>query len=414
MNKRFFAFRKVIFWAHLIAGVAVGGFILVMAVTGILLSFEPQLTDLADRSGTGILPGERKLGPEELIARLKDERPEAAPVTLALSSDPRSPAVFQYGGGLQVLVDPYTGELLGEGATGVREFFAFLNRLHRSLAMSGNLKGIGGAVTAATSLIFFLIVISGLYLWVPRRWTRKGVKVITTFQRGLKGRTRDWNWHNVLGIWFAIPLLIEAGTGVAMSYHWAGNLLVRLGGGQPEVRNEENRGGRRGPGDHGDPGVHGESGGAERMRKRRQGGHDGEGAGGAVWPESTVGLNRAFTVAGGAVAGWNWIDLELPPQRGQAVFDVLSGPRLRPAAKRTVTVELENARVTRNEGPDIQPIGRRMHALLEEIHTGTIAGWSGQALAAVAAMAAIVLIWTGFALTWRRFRKKPALLKTPT
>ena len=37
--------RKLVFWGHLVAGVAAGLFILMMATTGLLLSFERQLTD---------------------------------------------------------------------------------------------------------------------------------------------------------------------------------------------------------------------------------------------------------------------------------------------------------------------------------------------------------------------------------
>jgi uncharacterized iron-regulated membrane protein len=38
------------------------------------------------------------------------------------------------------------------------------------------------------------------------------------------------------------------------------------------------------------------------------------------------------------------------------------------------------------------------------LHTGRIAGTAGQALALISAAGIIVLVWTGFAMAWRRFQ----------
>src|SRR6185295_10829012 len=73
----------------------------------------------------------------------------------------------------------------------------------------------------------------GVYLWWPRRWTREAVKAVTLFRSGLSGRARDFNWHNVIGIWCAPVLLILTLTGVIMSYQWASNLLFTLTGNEP-------------------------------------------------------------------------------------------------------------------------------------------------------------------------------------
>jgi uncharacterized iron-regulated membrane protein len=38
------------------------------------------------------------------------------------------------------------------------------------------------------------------------------------FRPGLAGRARDFNWHNVIGIWCAPVLLVLTLTGAIMSY----------------------------------------------------------------------------------------------------------------------------------------------------------------------------------------------------
>ncbi len=43
-------FRKTVFWLHLSAGVSAGVFILIMAATGVMLSFERQIVEFANRN----------------------------------------------------------------------------------------------------------------------------------------------------------------------------------------------------------------------------------------------------------------------------------------------------------------------------------------------------------------------------
>ena len=47
------AFRKVLFWCHLAAGLTAGAIVLVMSVTGVLLTYEKQFTLWADTRASG-------------------------------------------------------------------------------------------------------------------------------------------------------------------------------------------------------------------------------------------------------------------------------------------------------------------------------------------------------------------------
>ena len=50
--------------------------------------------------------------------------------------------------------------------------------------------------------------------------------------------------------------------------------------------------------------------------------------------------------------------------------------------------------------------GRRLRMYARFLHTGELFGLIGQTVAALCALATIILIWTGFALAWRRFFPK--------
>jgi uncharacterized iron-regulated membrane protein len=51
-----------------------------------------------------------------------------------------------------------------------------------------------------------------------------------------------------------------------------------------------------------------------------------------------------------------------------------------------------------------QNIGRRLRAWVRPLHTGEAGGPVGQAIAFVGSAGGTVLVWTGIALAWRRFR----------
>jgi len=62
------------------------------------------------------------------------------------------------------------------------------------------------------------------------------------------------------------------------------------------------------------------------------------------------------------------------------------------------------AEVVRWEPFEGQNMGRRLRAWVRPLHTGEAAGLVGQTVALVASAGGAVLVWTGIALAWRRFR----------
>ena len=125
-----------------------------------------------------------------------------------------------------MFVNPYTGVVLGEGSKRVRSFFQTTTELHRWFALSGEGRNIGRAITGACNLGFLFLVLSGFYMWFPRKWTWQRILPVLLFRGGLSGKPRDFNWHNVIGIWSVIPLFFIVITGVVMSYPWATTCFI--------------------------------------------------------------------------------------------------------------------------------------------------------------------------------------------
>lgn len=354
--------RKIIFWIHLGVGLVAGAILLVMAVSGCLLSFERQLIVMAD--GFDLRPESQTLDLKSLVGG-------RAPTGVILNSDPTQPLALQLNRTQTEFINPYTGESLGSGNTGVRGFFKTILTLHRSLGQDGELKPAGKAVIGAASLSLFLLLISGLILWCPRKWTLLSLRTMTQFRWKLKGRARDWNWHTALGFWSALPLLVLVTSGLVITYPWANALLFSLAGEAPPK--------------------------AKRSAETTQ----------RVTPD-WVDVDAALAKV--KLENPQWKSIQINFASGPSTtFIVADSHRGRPDLRKTLSVDLSSNTILKTERFSDQSPARQARTWLRWIHTGEVGGLWGQALAGLTAAACVVLIVTGFTLSWRRFtKKKPA------
>lgn len=382
-------FRSVLFWLHLVSGVLAGVVVLIMSVTGVALTYEKQMLEWADRRAWSAPPsaGSERLSPETLLARVREATPEAVPTTLTLRADPAAPATLALDGAGALLVEPYTGAIIGPPPAGLRSFFRTMTNWHRWLALEGTSRPVGKAVTGAANLAFLFIVLSGIYLWVPRVWSRLQFRNVLWFRRGLTSKARDFNWHNVIGIWSAVPLAIVVAGAVPISYPWASNLVYRLAGEAPPQPSGAPR-----PGSPAGAGARGAARGGDTVREPRA-------------PLLLEGLDQRFATADRQIAGWRAMTIRLPQAAGQPyVFTIDEGYGGQPQKRGTLTINQASGAVEKWETFADQSAGRRLRSWFRFAHTGEYYGLTGQTIAGIVSAGGVVLVWTGVALAWRRFR----------
>jgi uncharacterized iron-regulated membrane protein len=164
--------RKCIFWCHLGAGTVVGLVVLTMSLTGVLLAYQRQLTAWADLHGlAAIAPEGTRMSPEALLVQFRNANPDLTATALTLQSDRTAPAAVAINGGRTFFLNPYSGATLGQGSKKTRDFFRVVTDWHRWLGAMGENRNAARAVTGASNLLFLFIVVSGFYLWWPRKWT---------------------------------------------------------------------------------------------------------------------------------------------------------------------------------------------------------------------------------------------------
>jgi uncharacterized iron-regulated membrane protein len=250
---------------------------------------------------------------------------------------------------------------------------------HRWLALEGGARSTGKSITGAANLTFLFIILSGLYLWVPRLWNRVQFRNVLWFKSGLAPKARDFNWHNVVGIWSAIPLAIVVAGALPISYPWASALVYRLAGEAPPAAAP--RPGVR-PSD--DPGA--------RSEPREQAVID------------VAGLDGGFARATAQVPGWRTVTIRVPhgPQPS-LVFTIDAGYGGQPQHRGTLTVSRATSQIQKWETFGDQSAGRRLRSWFRFAHTGEYYGLAGQTVAGLASAGGVVLVWTGVSLAWRRF-----------
>ncbi len=385
--------RRFLFWLHLLAGVVAGSIILVMSVTGVLLAYERQIVALSERhyraTPEQVASGNR-LSADLLLAKALEHDPARQPQGLSLKVDPREPFGISYGRGDTLYLNPYSGEVLGKGSA-TRAFLAWTTQIHRWLGS----PEIGRPITGACNLAFVVLIITGIILWCPRRWPWKWnwrtLRPGLLFNRKLKGQARDWNWHNVIGIWCAPILLVLSVTGTVWSYTWSNNLIYHLTGTTPPPP-------RGGPGGGGGPGGRGGSG-----EKKAQ------------LPEG-VEFAPLLATAMAQSPYWSSINLQFPkPGAKTTTATVTETFSWHPYARSSLTLDAATGAVVRWEPYLEQDLGRRVRGIMRPVHTGEVGGWIGQTIAGLASAGGVVLVWTGLFLTWRRFfgRKKAAKTAVP-
>lgn len=367
--------RKTVFWLHLTAGVTAGLVILLMSATGVLLAFERQIVSFADRDlrATAAEATATPLPLSRVVAAAVAAAPDGKPSNVIVRSDRFAPVTVAFGRERTLFVNPYTGTVLGEGARGVRSFFEANKSLHRWLAMKGEARDRGKAITGAANLVFLFIVLSGLVIWIPRRRTRTAFRNSALFRRGLRGRARDLNWHHVLGIWAFLPLVAIVFSAVVISYPWASRLVYRAFGSTPPKQ--------------------------QQPANERGGGK-----------LDLAALDRLSAIARSETARvapkWKSLSVRLPLSPKEPVaFALDEGNGARPDKRSQLMIDPRSARVIEHKTYAQQETGQQARSWLRWIHTGEAGGIPGQLVAMFATAAAVVLVITGLALALRRFAR---------
>jgi uncharacterized iron-regulated membrane protein len=370
--------RRLLFWVHLTIGVIIGLVIGFLSITGSILAFQPQTVAFAERNEQIISPSQATcVEPSDLLKNASEYRHGSA-TALTLFSNPHRPAEVTFGADSVVLVNACDGRIIDNGAAKLRGFFSSVRDLHRWVALNGVRHERLRSIKNACVIAFLFMTLSGLVLWFPRKLTWQHLHPAVLFRGNLRGRAREWNWHNVFGFWMAVPLSVIALSGIIMAYPWANALLYRAVGDQLPAERAQAEPRRPKP-------LHADK-----------------------FPSLDVAIHAAITQD----ASWQSLEMRLPSEKDPNVaFRLEEGDGSNPRQRVQLVLARKDGRVVRVDSFSNNSPGRKWRLYARFIHTGEMFGVAGRTVALLACISAFMLVWTGFSLSLRRFaswRKRKA------
>ncbi|MDV2441538.1 PepSY domain-containing protein [Acinetobacter gerneri] len=239
--------KKFFFQIHWFLGITAGLILSIMGLTGAIFSYEQPIQKWINPSSFTVeVPNyQNKLSPAEIFQHFQKNTPDIKINSITIDQDPSASSsinIVKEGArrGYTMMINPYTAEVLPEVKG--REFFAFIQQLHRNLTAGE----VGKQITGACTLMLLFFIFSGLYLRWPKKHTWRQWFVI---KPKLKGRNFLWDLHAVVGTWVIVFYLLLACTGLFWSYDWWRNGMYKVMGVErpaPQMQGEGGKGPRDG------------------------------------------------------------------------------------------------------------------------------------------------------------------------
>ncbi|MBC3778895.1 PepSY domain-containing protein [Pseudomonas sp. SWRI99] len=199
---------------HFYAGLFVAPFMVMLALTGIIYLFKPQLDSLMYSSLLEVPSGHHTVPADDLLQRVKNAYPQGQVTQYLPPPNAERSAQFvvkNAGHELNVFVDPYHGDILGE-QDAKQNLQAIARAIHGEL-MIGT---VGDRLIEMAAGWGVVLVVSGLFLW----WPRGQASGILWPRLNSRGRVLWRDLHAVTGFWGATLLLLMLLSGMTWTGFW--------------------------------------------------------------------------------------------------------------------------------------------------------------------------------------------------
>ncbi|MBL4604079.1 MAG: PepSY domain-containing protein [Emcibacteraceae bacterium] len=364
--------REIIYWPHLICGIIAGVIILTLSASGVVLTYERQIISWAENEYIISVPdGAASLTIDTIAEIVKQASGNNELRSIKIENNPQAPVVVR--ADHYYYVNRYDGEILGYGPVDLRSFFSDVTSFHRWFLMKGDNRDVSRAIIGTSNLIFLFILLSGIYLWLPKvlKWANIRKKVF--FHKTRNAHARDFNWHHVFGIWSVIPLVVIAATGTVFYYSWADSIVEYV------VSEEDNL--------------------ASINNSTTE-------PSSPLITEDNVrsSTDQLFAIAKTQQDEWQSITMYVPDENeATTLFDIDKSPGGQPFKIAELTLNTTTGQVLNWKPFSAYSPYRKARAVIRFLHTGETLGILGQTVAGLASLFACIMVWTGFTLAYRKY-----------
>lgn len=230
--------KKLFHQLHLWLGLTSGLLVFIIAITGSLYAFKDEITGLSkyhyveERNENFMLPTQLGKVAEKLL-------PGKELHALKYNSKAKSAEAIFYGYNptyyFIVYLNPYTGEVQ-KAKNMEKDFFRFIMQGHYYLWLPPH---IGHPLVACSTLVFAIILLTGLVIWIPKNFKALKNRVWFRWKKGTKWPRINFDLHVVGGLYVTVFALIFAITGLVWGFEWFSKTYYTMAGGQKSLAYSE-------------------------------------------------------------------------------------------------------------------------------------------------------------------------------
>ena len=228
--------KKAVGKLHLWLGLTSGLVVFVVAVTGCLYAFKTEIEDLTQPYRFVAKQPKPVLPPSQLRAVGNRILPGKSLHSVTYPADGRAALLTFYHYEptyyYVAFVDPYTGNVLKVKDMSWDFFYQVLQG-HYYLWLP---PAVGQPIVASATLIFVVLLVSGLVLWWPKNRAASRQRFRFAWKKSTGPKRKNYDLHNILGFYATLVLLLLAFTGLVWGFQWfAKSVYWVTSGGKTQV-----------------------------------------------------------------------------------------------------------------------------------------------------------------------------------
>lgn len=210
--------RKLIGKIHLWLGLTSGLVVFIVAITGCIYAFQAEIQDLVQSYRFVEIEDKEVLPPSKIWEAADEALPEKHIHGIMYYGPGRAAQAIYFS--LEenyyyfVYVNPYTGNVL-KVKNEYADFFRIVLDGHFYLWLPAH---IGQPFVASMTLVFLVMMISGLVLWWPKN--KNGRKQRFSIKWNGQWKRKNYDLHNVMGFYVMLFGIVFALTGLVWGFMW--------------------------------------------------------------------------------------------------------------------------------------------------------------------------------------------------
>lgn len=219
--------KKIVGKVHLWLGFTSGLIVLFLGVTGCILAFEHEIRRWTEPEQF-VKVEDKPVLPPSVLTPLAEKHLDGKKANgIEYPGKGRAAIVSYYDESNYKLIalNPYSGEVLKVKNMN-RDFFRVVVMGHYYLWLPPN---IGKPIVSYATLIFLIMMITGLILWWPK--SKAARKQRFSIKWSARWRRKNYDLHNVLGFYMTWVAIFLAITGLVMGFEWFANSVYWVSSG---------------------------------------------------------------------------------------------------------------------------------------------------------------------------------------